>query len=182
MKPSARKTWTAIVVLLAFLGMMLFGFATVAAAPPPTEEEAAGLKMPPPEVIDPRYQSLEQFFQKFKCPQPANVKEYIEAADKYALDYRLLPAISIQESTCGIHVPHWCPKGRLSNNLWGFREQCYDNVPAAIDSVMSQIKTTRPFAGNTIKKILWYYNGIVNPAYPGQVESLMRQIATSTIE
>ena len=179
MKLSAQRVWIRVALAITVIGVMLFGFATVAAAPPPTAEELAGLQMPPP---DPRYQSLEQFFQKFKCPEPVNVKEYIEAADKYALDYRLLPAISIQESTCGIHVPHWCPKGKLSNNLWGFRTQCYDNVPAAIDSVLSQIKTTSPFAGNTIKKILWYYNGTVNPSYPGQVMGLMNQIDNSTIE
>jgi hypothetical protein len=44
---------------------------------------------------------LARFFKKFKSPLIQNVDKFVEVAEKYDMDYRLLPAISCQESTCG---------------------------------------------------------------------------------
>jgi hypothetical protein len=161
-------------IILTVLALM----PSVAAAPIASANDIPGLQV---EEIDPRYQQLNIWFDKYKCPEPRYVQEYIEAADKNGIDYRLLPAISLQESTCGQHVPHWCPKGTLSNNWWGFRAQCYKSVADGIDSVLNQMANTAPFAGNTVKKMLWYYNGTVNPTYPGSVMIKMKEIEASKI-
>ena len=63
-------------------------------------------------VEDQRHTKLETFFQSFGCPAPYHVKEYLGAADTYAIDYRLLPAISVLESTCGLY--------QRQNNRWGW--------------------------------------------------------------
>lgn len=61
-----------------------------------------------------RVEILRQFFRKYKSPLEEEAQTMIDTADKYELDYRLLPAIAMQES----HVCLRAPKD--SNNCWGF--------------------------------------------------------------
>lgn len=48
-----------------------------------------------------RHRILSEFFKKYKSPLAAHVDTFLAVADKYNIDYRLLPAISCTESTCG---------------------------------------------------------------------------------
>jgi hypothetical protein len=48
-----------------------------------------------------RVESLEKFFDKYKSPLKEHSNTFVEVADKYQIDYRLLPSISCMESTCG---------------------------------------------------------------------------------
>ncbi|NMB91650.1 glucosaminidase domain-containing protein [candidate division WWE3 bacterium] len=48
-----------------------------------------------------RIEALEKFFDEFKSPLKANAETFVDVADKYSLDYKLLPAISCMESSCG---------------------------------------------------------------------------------
>ena len=48
--------------------------------------------------------ALRNFFEGAKSPLIDNVETFIDVADKYGLDYRLLPAISCMESSCGIRL------------------------------------------------------------------------------
>ena len=52
--------------------------------PAPTEEHRA----------DPRLESLRKFFHKSDCPAQEYSRVFLEAADRYDLDWRLLPSIS----------------------------------------------------------------------------------------
>ncbi len=61
---------------------------------------------------DPRIGRLEKFFKIYHCPAPHSTFEYLRAADGYGLDYRLLPAVSIRETQCGVTE-------RQRNNRWG---------------------------------------------------------------
>jgi hypothetical protein len=45
--------------------------------------------------------ALEAFFEKQKSPLLENAETFVEVAEKYDLDYRLLPAIACMESSCG---------------------------------------------------------------------------------
>lgn len=47
-----------------------------------------------------REESLREFFKKYNSPLANNAKTFVEVADKYSIDYKLLPAISCVESTC----------------------------------------------------------------------------------
>lgn len=47
-----------------------------------------------------RKEALTKFFQKYNSPLAQNVDTFIETADKYGIDYRLIPSISCMESTC----------------------------------------------------------------------------------
>ncbi len=61
-----------------------------------------------------RREVLARFLAKYNSPLKDNVDTFIEVADKYGLDYRLLPAISCMESTCGKHLIV------NSHNAWGW--------------------------------------------------------------
>lgn len=50
---------------------------------------------------DGRAKIIEDFFKNYKSPLSEQNQLFIEIADKYQLDYRLLPAISMQESNGG---------------------------------------------------------------------------------
>ena len=60
--------------------------------PPDTQPDHTG---------DPRYQALYRFFHKTGCPVRDHVGAFLEAADDYDLDWRLLPSLSFIESTGG---------------------------------------------------------------------------------
>lgn len=61
-----------------------------------------------------RKEVLKEFLAKYNSPMVENVDTFIYVADKYGLDYRLLPAISCMESSCGNKL---LPE---SYNAWGW--------------------------------------------------------------
>ena len=48
-----------------------------------------------------KIESLEKFFEAQKSPLKDDADTFVRVAEKYDLDYRLLPAISCMESSCG---------------------------------------------------------------------------------
>jgi hypothetical protein len=68
--------------------------------------------------VDPRVEILEAYLREKKSPLVAHSKDFIEAADQYHLDWKLVPAITGVESSFGIHTP-----GNYANpsyNGWGW--------------------------------------------------------------
>lgn len=53
---------------------------------------------------DGRAKIIENFFNAYKAPLSEQSKTFIKVADKYQLDYRMLPAIAMQESNGGKKV------------------------------------------------------------------------------
>lgn len=64
---------------------------------------------------DPRVLALESYFKKYNSPLKNEAANFVEAADKYDLDWKLVAAISGVESTFGKFTP--APK---SYNAWGW--------------------------------------------------------------
>jgi len=56
-------------------------------------------------VFDYRVYTLEKFLSQFNSPLTPYSSEFIEQADYYGIDYRLVPAISGVESTFGKRIP-----------------------------------------------------------------------------
>ena len=115
-----------------------------------------------------RYDSLESFFQSFGCPTPHYVNEYLGAADSYAIDYRLLPAISVLESTCGIYQ-------RL-NNRWGWdsARKGFSSFRAGLQYIARQLSEGRFYKNKPLEEKVRMYNP--NPEYARQVKKLMLKI------
>lgn len=59
--------------------------------------------------IDPRVAKLEAFFTRFSSPLGIHTDAFLEAADKNGLDWKILPAIAMVESTGGKHTPSCAP-------------------------------------------------------------------------
>ncbi len=64
--------------------------------------------------IEARIEVLKEFLGRYDSPLLSYAKDIVEAADKYDLDWRLLPAIAMQESTLCKKMP------KESYNCWGF--------------------------------------------------------------
>lgn len=134
---------------------------------------AAGLLSPridrrPDPRIDPRIGRLEKFFHLYRCPDPLYISDYLRIADENELDYRLLPAISIRETQCGIYE-----KG---NNRLGFHpeEATFPTVLAGIEFIGRRLAEHPYYKGKSLADKLFKYNP--RPAYPGEVQWIMRQI------
>lgn len=67
-----------------------------------------------PEEIEARVEVLTEFFKRYDSPLLTHAEEIIAVADKYDIDWRLVPAIAMQESTLCKRIP------KNSHNCWGF--------------------------------------------------------------
>ena len=121
-----------------------------------------------PVLRDDRYDRLESFFQSFGCPTPHYVEEYLGAADSNAIDYRLLPAISVLESTCGLYQ-------RL-NNRWGWdsARKGFSSFRAGLLYIARQLAQGRYYRNKSLEEKVHMYNP--NPEYARMVRKLMLKI------
>lgn len=116
---------------------------------------------------DSRTGRLESFFKYYHCPEPYHTSEYLRTADGYGLDYRLLPAISIRETSCG--------KGaKVQNNLWGYHRESFPSIAAGIEFLAHRLTRHPLYRGKTLQDKLFVYNP--RAAYPEEVQRIMRQI------
>jgi hypothetical protein len=119
-------------------------------------------------VRDLRTERLTRFFKTYNCPLPHRVREYLDAADRYRIDYRLLPAISVRETTCGL--TQW------RNNYWGYHpgRQAFLTVEEGIAFVSQQLAEGEFYKGKSLDQKLFTYNP--RPKYPFEVRSIMSEI------
>lgn len=82
---------------------------------------------------------IEQFFKGYKAPLSAHSLTFISVADKYDLDYRLLPSIAMQESNGGKILPKnsFNPFGY---GIYGGQVKRFTNFDEAIERVGRGIK------------------------------------------
>lgn len=97
------------------------------------------------EESDGRVDKLEQFFAKYGSPLEPYAQNIVDAADKYNISYKLLPAIAGQESGWCKHIV------KDSYNCWGWgiyehHMTTFPDYPTAIDTV------SRGLAKNYVKK------------------------------
>ena len=124
--------------------------------------------LPPASGVDPRFAPLERFFRYYSCPPPHYVRTYLHVADYYGLDYRLLPAVSVRETQCGLY--------ENQNNRWGYNpgHPGFESVEEGIELVARQLAEGPWYEGKTLRQKLFTYNPM--PQYPSEVIKLMRQV------
>src|SRR5262249_24535266 len=100
---------------------------------------------------DQRIVRLENFFRAHHCPAPFLTSEYVEAADTYSIDYRLLPAVSLRESTCGLYA-------RL-NNRWGWNsaKSGFITLAHGIQHIAHELALGKYYRGKTLDDKLHMY-------------------------
>jgi hypothetical protein len=87
---------------------------------------------------DARIKSLDEFFSEYDSPLEGYAQLIIDEADNHNIDYRLLPAIAMQESTL-------CKKIiKNSHNCWGFgihggKVTTFDSYDQAIKTITATL-------------------------------------------
>lgn len=94
---------------------------------------------------DLRVQALENVLNAYNSPLAPYAAFYVETADKYEMDWRLLPAIAGLESSFGKRqMP-----GSHNSYGWGGGHIYFDSVEDGIDTVLSALKNKYAARGAT---------------------------------
>lgn len=128
------------------------------------------------DIREERALAINSFFKSRSMPLYGTGMTFVLVSEKYGLDWRLLPAISIRESSGG--------KAACSYNTFGWgscKLHNFHSYEEAIESVGRNLGgankgTSRYYAGKSTEEKLYYYNGSVEPAYPGEVIAIMGMI------
>ncbi len=70
--------------------------------------------------IDPRARILQDYLEQYNSPLAGHSQDFIDAADMYKVDWRLVPSIAGVESTFGKFIPGGYEPGSISYNAWGW--------------------------------------------------------------
>ncbi len=124
------------------------------------------------EVQDDRAARLDAYFAKRNMPLEGHGQAFVATADKYGLDWRLLPAIGVRESSGGKHLLNNNPFG------WGSCKIKFADFDEAIEEVAKNLSgsdedTAKYYKNKTTYQILWAYNGTVIHSYPDEVIAIM---------
>ncbi len=116
---------------------------------------------------DPRLSRLEQFFADRGCPLREAAVDFLIAADQNHLDWRLLPSISMIESSGG--------KIFKNNNVFGWdSNQSFPSVRAGIHFVASKLAKSKLYRGKDVNEKLQVYNPL--PGYVARVKAVMQAL------
>lgn len=123
---------------------------------------------------DSRCQALRKFFLKHESPLEKLAVVFLNAADRYRLDWRLLPAIAMVETTGGKH-------GTPSNIFgWNSGKTRFRSVEAGILFVASRFAESPIYAGRTALGILRMYNP-ARKSYPPKVTGFMGELSPDPV-
>jgi transcriptional regulator with XRE-family HTH domain len=123
---------------------------------------------------DPRSHALRNFFDRHKCPISNYVEEFLDAADKQGLDWRLLPSIAFLESTGGKHLSG----GNLLG--WGSGKVKFQTTKQAIQFVAERLAKSPTYANKDVKAKLRTYNP-ARKDYAKRVIEVMEQLGPTLL-
>jgi hypothetical protein len=124
--------------------------------------------------------AIDSFFKERNMPMRGTGMTFVLVAEKYGLDWRLLPAISIRESSGGKEACGYNAFGWGSCKLHNFNS--YEEAIEALGKNLGGANkiTSRYYAGKSTEEKLYYYNGSVEPPYTGEVIAIMDMIASDS--
>lgn len=147
-------------------------FAGLLAAPVSTKVDTRLPPQPQTTTEDPRLVRLKQFLAERECPIDKYAADLIRAADDNDLDWRLLPSISIVESSGGKYF--------LNNNVFGWnscKEPRFSSVREGIHYVASMLGNSDLYKQKSVDAVLRVYNP--EEGYTALVKSVMRTISAT---
>ena len=145
---------------------------SLVALPGPANPDPRPVEVPAPQS-DPRTVRIQTYFQHYECPAADLAADFVLAADRHKLDWRLLPAISMIESAGG--------KGFMNNNIFGW-DNCrvkFSSVRAGVYIVAEQLATSGRYRAKTVPDLLRTYNPV--PGYGERVRSVMRELGPAEV-
>ncbi len=105
---------------------------------------------------DGRVEAIRQFFAQYNSPLEPYAADVVKAADEYGIDFRLVPAIAMQESNLCAKIP------KNSYNCWGYG--IYGGKVTRFSDYKEGIYTVSKTLGTNYKN-----NGLVTP---NQIEAV----------
>lgn len=130
-------------------------------------------------------ESIDAYFKKYDMPLEGMGMKMVIEAEKNGLDWRLLAAIAVRESTGGKFA---CKTVGYNSFGWGSCKLGFNSNEEAIETVGRNLggnhsKTAHHYANKTTKEILRAYNPpSVVPRYAEQVISIMNAIGDEEVE
>lgn len=133
------------------------------------------LFFPSPPAPDQRPGRIDAYFYRHNAPLAGYGKLFVQAADTCGMDWRLLPAIAMRESTGGKRMQLNNPFG------WGSAEIPFSSIDDAILGVGKHLcghvtSTAKWYSTTSTERKLYFYNGTVLPSYPKEVLWIMDQM------
>lgn len=122
-------------------------------------------------VSDSRVTILDSYFKKHHMPLAGYGKEFVAVADENHIDWRLLPAIAVRESSGGLHE---CGK-----NAWGWAscKKTFTSYSEGIETIGRVLGTSKTYKGKTIRQVLNIYNPpSIMPGYASSVIAIMQSL------
>lgn len=126
---------------------------------------------------DARIEVLSGFLQKYDSELTPFAQDMIDAADKYGLDFRLVPSIAMQESNL-------CKKViKESYNCWGFgiygtKVKRFKDYPSAIDAVSKTLASDyKEYGLVTPEQIMKKYTPGSNGSWANGVSHFMNVLS-----
>lgn len=129
-------------------------------------------------------QAIDAYFELYSMPLEGMGMKMVLEAEKNDIDWRLLPAIAMRESTGGKNA---CDQVKHNSFGWGSCKIGFDSNEHAIETVARNLggnnpKTAKHYDNKTIKQILRAYNPpSVIPRYAEQVIAIMNDIGGEDI-
>ena len=135
-------------------------------------------------ILKEEAEAIDAYFADHDMPLLGTGAKMAEEADKNDLDWRLLPAIAVRESTGGKHS---CK--RVENNPfgWGSCKIGFDSIDEAIETLAKNLggnnpNTAKHYDDKTTREILRAYNPpSIVPKYVDQVIKIMKEIGPEEI-
>lgn len=130
------------------------------------------------EIRKQKADAIDAYFKDRSMPLYGTGMTFVLVAEKYGLDWRLLPAIAVRESSGGKAKCGYNPFGWGSCKLHNFIS--YEQAIEALGKNLggANPKTARYYAGKSTDEKLYYYNGTIVPTYGDEVASIMKKIET----
>ena len=121
-----------------------------------------------PTRADTLVETLTRYFQASRSPLAEHSAEFVEAAKRYGIDWRLLPALAMVETAGG-------RAGVRDHNFFGWGRARFDSPKEAIWTVAEQLGEGVTYRGKSTREKLVVYNRRYR-AFPGRVMKIMDAI------
>jgi len=125
------------------------------------------------EIKDERPDKINQYFESKGMPLAGTGETFVKEADEHKIDWRLLAAISVQESTGGKRmIP-----GTYNAFGWNSGHYTFESFEDAIAYISDKFESGKYYIGKDSVGILKTYNPpSVNKNYPNEVLAIMVKI------
>lgn len=137
------------------------------------------------QILEAQGKAIDAYFKTRNMPLYGTGLKMATEADKNGIDWRLLPAIAVRESTGGKHA---CKSAKNSFFGWGSCKISFNSKEEAIETVARNLGGNNPNTdhhyskGKTTKQILEKYNPrSIVAHYPEQVMAIMDAIGPEDV-